>query len=136
MISLSAISLARWILKRDLIPTVSCVSDGRGMESCGPWEASWPMPPQDPIRWHELVNKCVGGSALQPVALSGKNLSEDEQLAVACCLHQVRCRLGAGADQLRGADQVVLGGWITVCKGRRQVVSFTEHVGSCQAQNR
>jgi hypothetical protein len=44
------------------------------------------------------------------VAFSGKDFSEGQQLAVGCSLHQVRCRLGAVADQLRGADQLVLGG--------------------------
>lgn len=75
---LSAISPARWILKRDRSPTMSGISDGRVVESCGPWEVRWPVPPQGPIRRHELVNKCEGGSTLQPVALSGKYLSEGQ----------------------------------------------------------
>jgi hypothetical protein len=70
------------------------------------------------------------------VALSGKDSSEGQQLAVGWAVQQVRCCLGAVADQLRGADQLVLGGWIPVCKGRRQAVSFSEHMGSCQAENR
>lgn len=75
-------------------------------------------------------------SVLQSVAVSGENFSEGHQLASGWALKQVSCSLGAVADQLRGAEQLVLGGRITVCKGRRQAVSFCDYVGSGQAENR
>ncbi|MCX4959083.1 hypothetical protein [Streptomyces virginiae] len=66
--------------------------------------------PQYPIRRHELMDELEGASAPQPVAVASKDFCEGKQLASGWALKQLSCRRGAVADQLRCADQLVLGG--------------------------
>lgn len=88
------------------------------------------------MRRGEPMYEFVGASAAQPVALPGENFSEGQQLASGWALKQLSCRLRPAADQLRGADQLVFGGGITLPKGSRQAVSFSNYVGSSRDENR